>query len=113
MIAPSSVLSNWEREFETFGPQLRVVKYHGSMDERVDIQDGLRRYLTGQSTDVDVILAPVTYFQKEKSDDRAFLRKFKYDYLVVDEVSSVAFANKLLSFLLVASTAFYLSRHIS
>lgn len=34
---------------------------------------------------MDVILAPVTYFQKEKSDDRRFLNKFRFDYLVVDE----------------------------
>lgn len=40
-----------------------------------------------QSSDdtLDVILAPVTYFQKEKSDDRKFLNKFQFDYLVVDE----------------------------
>lgn len=58
------------------------------MNEREGIQEELRQYLpNGQSKGrkLDVILAPVTYFQKEKSDDRRFLNKFKFDYLVVDE----------------------------
>jgi SNF2 family DNA or RNA helicase len=90
IIAPASVISNWEREFERFAPQLNVVKYHGSMNERMEIQTELRKFLpTGRKPKggaaLDVILAPITYFQQEKSDDRSFLRKFKYDYLVVDE----------------------------
>lgn len=91
VIAPASVVSNWELEFKKFAPHLNVVKYHGSMKERLDIQDRLRQFLpsgrkkSNGGTTLDVILAPVTYFQQEKSDDRAFLRKFKYDYMVVDE----------------------------
>ena len=86
VIAPASVLSNWEREFETFAPHLRVVKYHGSMDDRNELQRELRQCFPGRGKSApDVILAPVTYFQKEKSDDRSFLRKFEYEYLVVDE----------------------------
>lgn len=29
VVAPASVVSNWEREFEIFAPHLRVVRYHG------------------------------------------------------------------------------------
>eukprot|EP00934_Nitzschia_sp_Nitz4_P007849 Nitzschia sp. Nitz4//scaffold2_size372955//31330//34835//NITZ4_000361-RA/size372955-augustus-gene-0.353-mRNA-1//1//CDS//3329546590//7839//frame0 len=88
---PVSVLPNWMREFSTFAPELNVVKYHGSLAEREEIQDTLRDYLPRvvggkpRKNSLDVILAPVTYFQKEKSDDRRFLNKFKFDYLVVDE----------------------------
>lgn len=89
VIAPASVVSNWELEFKKFSPHLRVVKYHGCMEERIQIQRELRGFLPGgnkpQGAAVDVILAPVTYFQQERSDDRVFLRKFKYDYMVVDE----------------------------
>lgn len=89
VVAPASVLSNWEREFQNFAPQLNVIKYHGSMAERQDLQEKLRAYLPGRKRigldPLDVILAPVTLFQKEKSDDRSFLRKFRYDYMVVDE----------------------------
>jgi SNF2 family DNA or RNA helicase len=93
VIAPSSVLSNWEREFEVFAPHLKVLKYHGSQSERLEIQEELRMHLPGKRNGrtlrgippIDVILAPFTYFEKEKSDDRSFLRKFRYDYMVVDE----------------------------
>lgn len=82
-------------------------RYHGSQAEREELKNDLRRYLPKKKktteirnkkwqeaavalTDnsqhqLDVILAPVTYFQKEKSEDRRFLNKFNFDYLVVDE----------------------------
>ena len=88
VIAPASVVSNWEIEFQKFAPNLNVVKYHGSMNERLDVQERLRKYLPGSqrgSDQLDVIIAPVTYFQQEKSDDRYFLKKFQYDYMIVDE----------------------------
>jgi len=93
IVAPASVLSNWEREFQTFAPHLNVVKYHGSQLERQELQSELRLHLAGRAQSrrvrgvapLDVILAPVTYFQKENCDDRDFLRKFNFDYLVVDE----------------------------
>lgn len=89
VIAPSSVLSNWMIEFEKFAPDLKVVKYHGTMDERLHIQHELRQFLPGKKrlpgAELDVVLAPITYFQKEKSDDRSFLRKFGWDYMIVDE----------------------------
>jgi len=89
IVVPASTLSNWVIEFGKFAPHLNVVKYHGSMAEREEIKDHLREYLSGKATrngdSLDVILAPLTYFQKEKSDDRSFLRKFKFEYLICDE----------------------------
>ena len=89
IVVPASVVSNWEREFETFAPNLHVVTYHGTMDEREEIQNELRRYhpkTRDRSVPmIDVILTSITYFQKEKSDDRDFLRKFQFDYMVIDE----------------------------
>lgn len=92
VIAPASVVSNWVLEFQKFAPHLNVVKYHGTMDERMEIQSRLKQFLPNKSNDLkekaapfDVIIAPVTYFQQEKSDDRYFLKKFNYEYLIVDE----------------------------
>jgi len=64
-----------------------TTRYHGSQNEREEIKDELWEYLPGNKSQglLDVILAPVTYYQKEKSDDRRFLNKFRYDYMVVDE----------------------------
>jgi len=93
IVVPPSVLSNWEREFQKFAPHMTVVKYHGTQNERLELQEQLRIHLPkfararAQSMvdRLDVILAPATYFQREKSEDRTFLRKFNFDYLVVDE----------------------------
>jgi len=89
VIAPASVLSNWKLEFEKFAPDLKVVKYHGTMAERDELQHELRQFLPGKKkqpgAEIDVVLVPITYFQKEKSDDRGFLRKFSWNYMIVDE----------------------------
>jgi SWI/SNF-related matrix-associated actin-dependent regulator 1 of chromatin subfamily A len=76
------------REFATFCPDINVVKYHGSQAERAELKVHLKQFLPGNRSrgpQLDVILTPMTYFQKEKSTDRSFLNMFKYDYLVVDE----------------------------
>lgn len=94
IVAPASVVTNWEREFHKFAPHMKVVKYYGSIEERNEIQHYVRSCLGSSGANdkdssfdnrVDVILCPVTTFEKEKGDDRSFLRSFKYEYLVVDE----------------------------
>jgi SNF2 family DNA or RNA helicase len=86
IVVPASVLSNWVNEFKKFAPQLNVVKFHGSMAERDEIKLYLEQFRSGKKRrygeSLDVILAPTTYFQKEKSDDRSFLRKFRYNYMM-------------------------------
>jgi SWI/SNF-related matrix-associated actin-dependent regulator 1 of chromatin subfamily A len=77
------------REFEIFAPHMKVIKYHGSLKEREQVQDEMQNYLPGRrhypQGYLDALLVPVTYYQKEKSDDRRFINKFQFDYLVVDE----------------------------
>lgn len=89
IVVPASVVSNWEREFQTFAPHMSVIKYHGTQDEREELKSTLRNYLPKRwkkgTPMIDVILAPITYFQKETSEDRDFLRKFNFDYLICDE----------------------------
>jgi len=89
VVVPASVVSNWEREFETFAPNLHVVKYHGTQEEREELKNYLKRYQPKNrrpdTSMIDVILTSITYFQKETSVDRDFLRKFDFDYMVVDE----------------------------
>jgi len=88
IVVPSSVLTNWQNEFSKFCPEMKVVKYHGSLKERTEIQRELRNHLPGgtnQYDHIDVILTTFSYFSSEKDSDRSFLKKFKVDYLIVDE----------------------------
>lgn len=89
VVVPASVVANWEREFKTFAPNLHIVRYHGTMDERQELQRILRPYLPKHRDPnipmVDVVLTSITYFQKESGDDRDFLRRFNFDYMVIDE----------------------------
>ena len=88
IVVPVSTLPNWIREFEKFCPDMHVVKYHGSQQEREALKEDLREHLPKyhnkyvmKRTKLDVIVAPVSYFQRENSPDRKFLNSFKYDYL--------------------------------
>lgn len=87
IIVPASVLSNWQNEFKKVCPSLLVVKYHGTMNERCEIKEELRKSLPSSfnKKPLDVVLTTFSYFSSEKSDDRSFLKKFSFDYMVVDE----------------------------
>lgn len=39
IIVPASVLANWENEFARFAPHVRVVRYHGSTQDRAALRD--------------------------------------------------------------------------
>ena len=84
IVVPASVLSNWMNEFKKFAPNMTVMKYHGSQKERGQIQDGMGPYLKGVQK-LDVVLTTYSYFSSENKTDRSFLRKFQFDYMVVDE----------------------------
>ena len=84
IVVPASVLSNWMIEFEKVCPGLVVQKYHGSMEERINLRSSLRRRPVG-SPDIDVILTTFSYFGSERADDRQFLGKINFDYMIVDE----------------------------
>ena len=86
IVVPASVLSNWLNEFKKFAPHMAVVKYHGSLAEREEIQDRLRACLHGEGKKrrfgngggdgggcpepLDVVLTTFSYFSSEKGDDR-------------------------------------------
>lgn len=88
IVVPASVLSNWMREFEKVCPGLVVQIYHGTQEERMNLRSELRKRQEG-SPDIDVILTTFSYFSNERNDDRKFLGKIKFDYMVVDEAHSL------------------------
>ncbi|WFD32029.1 DNA helicase [Malassezia sp. CBS 17886] len=73
VVAPSSVLENWSREFQHFCPSLSVEVYYGSQSERRMLRADLK-----SRDDYDVLLT--TYDMATGSpDDQAFLRKRGFD----------------------------------
>mmetsp|Transcript_30421 Transcript_30421/g.34677 ORF Transcript_30421/g.34677 Transcript_30421/m.34677 type:complete len:1240 (-) Transcript_30421:270-3989(-) len=91
IIVPASVLDNWMHEFQKFAPQVKVVKYHGPLELRKQLRSNLTWRLSKTRRDynpeqsVDVIVTTFSYFSGTKADDRAFLRRFKFEYMVIDE----------------------------
>ncbi|UZJ56428.1 hypothetical protein CBS101457_005748 [Exobasidium rhododendri] len=80
IVVPSSVLTNWMREFKVFGPGLNVYKYHGSQSERMVQQRELRH----NRDDVDVIIT--TYDMASGGErDHTFLRKYEFEACIFDE----------------------------
>lgn len=70
VVAPSSVLENWDREFRFFAPTINVRKYYGSMKDRVELREDL-----AEDPDLEVILT--TYDMAAGGpQDHTFLRKF-------------------------------------
>ena len=69
VIVPGSTLENWMREFTEFAPELNVVLYYGSQDERAKLQ----YEIDASFHTIDVV---VTTYDMTKSDsDNKFLRK--------------------------------------
>ena len=87
IIVPASVLANWERELNLICPQLGVVKYHGTLEEREQIKARLRKSINKKDSSysdrepLDVVLTIFSYFSSEKCDDRSFLNKLKWNYV--------------------------------
>lgn len=79
VVAPSSVLENWSREFQRFCPALAVEVYYGSQAERRELRADLKA-----RDDYDVLLT--TYdMATGNHDDQSFLRKRGFDVCVFDE----------------------------
>ncbi len=75
IVAPTSLLGNWENEANKFTPGLRVGLYHGS--RRKEILDNINDY--------DLIVTTYTLL----SLDAEFLRRHRFYYLVLDEAQKI------------------------
>eukprot|EP00611_Tribonema_gayanum_P002499 TRINITY_DN11866_c0_g1_i1.p1 TRINITY_DN11866_c0_g1~~TRINITY_DN11866_c0_g1_i1.p1 ORF type:complete len:638 (-),score=244.35 TRINITY_DN11866_c0_g1_i1:362-2209(-) len=92
IVVPSSVLANWQSELERFCPALEVAIYHGSQAERADMRNGdLGRAAKGLgSWAPHVVLTTYSLWEREAAtDDRKFLKRFRYEYMVLDEGHSI------------------------
>lgn len=79
IIVPASTLDNWEREFDIWCPEIRILQYYGNQDIRAQI----RNYVCKNPHEVDVVLT--TYNVAQNPDDRRLFKKLKFEYLIFDE----------------------------
>ena len=76
---PSSTLENWLREFSIFCPDLNVIAYYASQNERAIIREDILE----DRENINVVLT--TYTIAKSKDDNRFFRKLKPVCCVFDE----------------------------
>ena len=76
VVAPSSLIYNWESEIEKFAPELSALVYHGAMRKETDIR---------VFSDYDFI---ITTYGTASNDIEKF-QKFRFGYLILDESQAI------------------------
>ena len=93
VVAPESVLDNWERELNLWLPDAWVVKYHGSQNAREAIRDDFKSRV---DKDRLVMITTYTLFQSTSSEskrERKWINKQDWEYVILDEGHSIKNAN--------------------
>ncbi|MEM1029868.1 MAG: SNF2-related protein [Myxococcota bacterium] len=75
IVAPTSVVRNWQREIERFAPTLRVLLWHGP--DRHDQQDAVEK--------AEVLITSYALLRR----DNEFLQSLALDYAVLDEAQHI------------------------
>ncbi|KAJ6486071.1 P-loop containing nucleoside triphosphate hydrolase protein [Mycena vitilis] len=78
IVCPLSVLSSWEAECRRWVPSMRVLRFHGTPDERERIKNLMR----AADTPVDIIL---TTYETLSSTDNGWLKTRRWTCVVLDE----------------------------
>lgn len=78
LVAPTSVLGNWQKEIEKFAPQLRSLIHHG--DRTSDL-----KAFKAAITKCDVVITSYTLARK----DEALLSKIQWQRIVIDEAQNI------------------------
>ncbi len=75
IVAPTSVVTNWERELDKFAPSLRHVVWHG----------GDRKERADELEDADVIITSYALLRR----DEELLSKLELTYAILDEAQNI------------------------
>lgn len=85
IVVPASTFENWSNELERWCPQLQVINYSGSQDERKDFRlwwnNSKYKDEVGK---IDIILTTYNQINSNKLD-RAFYRTISLQYIIYDE----------------------------
>ncbi len=75
IVAPTSVVGNWEREIERFAPSLKTVIWHGAA----------RKEQRDELFGADVVITSYALLRR----DIELLQKLKLDYVILDEAQNI------------------------
>ncbi|KAG2173585.1 hypothetical protein INT43_005003 [Umbelopsis isabellina] len=78
---PLSTLANWVQEFHRFTPGINVLLYHGTKEERQHMINRKMQPKKQQQQDFPVIVTSYEIVM----NDRKFLQRYSWKYIVVDE----------------------------
>ncbi|KAF8601203.1 SNF2 family DNA-dependent ATPase [Ceratobasidium sp. AG-I] len=96
VVVPKSTLQNWAREFGHWVPDFNVVLLQGTKEERADIITS--RILT---QDFEILITSYEICLREKNS----LKKFSFEYIVIDEAHRIKNADSLLAQIVRAFTS--------
>lgn len=77
VITPTSLIYNWQDEFERFAPKLKIGIVHGSKSARHKVLDNYKKY--------DVLLT--TYGTLKNDEDK--YEDINFDYCIIDEAQNI------------------------
>ncbi|XP_068615739.1 chromodomain-helicase-DNA-binding protein 1-like [Brachionichthys hirsutus] len=95
VLSPLSVMDNWRKELECIAPSLAVLCYNGDKERRAELRQEM------ETEDFQVLLTTYELCLK----DASFLRRWKWNVLVVDEAHRLKSQNSLLHKALTQFTA--------
>ena len=75
IVAPTSVVTNWERELDKFSPSLKHIVWHG----------GDRKERTDELEDADVVITSYALLRR----DEELLAKLDLTYAILDEAQNI------------------------
>ena len=89
-------IMNWKREIQECAPNLYSCLYYGSQNERQIQQEILTNEFRKSGKIPDIILTTYSTATKNKID-KAFLKRFKFAYIILDEAHHIKNADALRS----------------
>jgi DNA helicase INO80 len=103
VVAPTSTLPNWVNEFMKFAPELKVMPYWGTRDQRQVLRKFWRpKNLHKRSSTFHVI---VTSYNLVVMDEKYF-NKLKFEYMILDEAQAIKNSTRY-CFLSLQNTEFF------
>lgn len=83
IVAPLSTLPNWVSEFKRFAPKIPIILFHGSAQERMNKYKDISK--TNFTIDEHKTAPVVITSYNVPMVETAFLRKFTWQYIIIDE----------------------------